>query len=144
MRRALYIAVCAATVASGCAGPSNDEHAYFTANGPTYRVEMKGRRRALAHDPISAVRGRTYEETLTLELPRIEGVIDGADIPVKPGHLRYSGRIVITQGKMNVDLYYDNRDDPKKVPLLWNGDYRLVRKDPAGSLAYDGQQHDRS
>jgi hypothetical protein len=31
----------------------------------------------MAHDPISALAGRTYEERLTIELPRIEGVIEG-------------------------------------------------------------------
>ena len=83
----------------------------------------------MAHDPVSAVRGRTYEETLTIELPKIEGVIEGAEIPVRPGSLRYAGRVVITGGKMTVDLYYDNRDDKTKVPLRWNGEYTLVQRD---------------
>jgi len=58
----------------------------------------------MAHDPVSAIRGRTYEETLTIELPRIEGVIDGAEIPVRSGYLPYAGRIVITARKMKVEL----------------------------------------
>jgi len=82
----------------------------------------------MAHDPVSAVRGRTYEETLTIELPRIEGVTEGAEIPVRPGYLRYTGRVVITKDKMTVDLYYDNRDDNTKVPLTWNGEYTLVKR----------------
>ena len=122
--------VCFATLVSAC-GTSNDEHAYFSKHGASYLVELKGRRRLMAHDPVSAIRGRTYEETLTIELPRIEGVIEGADIPVKPGFLRYTGRIVITGHKMKVDLYYDNRDENTKVGLLWNGEYTLVPKDAA-------------
>ena len=82
----------------------------------------------MAHDPFSAIRGRTYEEILTLELPRIEGVIDGAEIPVRPGHLRYTGRVVITKAKMKVELYYD---DNTNHPLPWNGEYSLVQKDRA-------------
>ena len=133
MRHVSFIGICFATLVSACSGTSNDEHAYFVQDGPSYLVELKGRRRLMAHDPISAVRGRTYEETLTIELPRIEGVIEGGEIPVRPGSLRYAGRVVITRGKMEVDLYYENLDDNAKVPLLWNGEYTLVQKDAAGA-----------
>jgi hypothetical protein len=85
----------------------------------------------MAHDPVSAIRGRTYEETLTIELPRIEGVIDGAEIPVRSGYLPYAGRIVITDRKMKVDLYY-NGDGGTKVALLWNGEYMLLQRGMTG------------
>ena len=133
MSRVLYIVICVATLASACAGTGNDEHAYFTRHGPNYLVELKGRRRLMAHDPVSAIRGRTYEETLTIELPRIEGVIEGSEIPVRPGSLPYAGRVVITRNEMKVDLYYDDRGENTKVPLLWNGDYTLLQKDAAGA-----------
>ncbi len=123
------IVICLVVLMSACSGTGNDEHAYFTKHGPSYLVELKGRRRLMAHDPVSAVRGRTYEETLTLELPRIEGVIEGAEIPVRPGALRYVGRVVITRGRLEVDLYYDDRDENTKVPLQWNGEYALMQKD---------------
>ena len=133
MRRTLFIAVCLAALAPACSGVGNDEHAYYVRHGPGYLVEMKGRRRLMAHDPISAIRGRTYEETLTIGLPRIEGVVEGAEIPARPGYLRYAGRVVITRGKMKVDLYYDDRGDESKVPLPWNGEYTLAEKDAAGT-----------
>ena len=130
MTRASLI-VCFATLMSACSDAGNDQHAYFVKRGAGYLVEMKGRRRLMAHDPISAIRGRTYEETLTIELPRIEGVIDGAEIPVKSGYLPYAGRIVITDGTMKVDLYYKN-DDGAKIALLWNGEYTLVQRAVTG------------
>ena len=133
MRRVFFTATCFAILAAACSGAGNDERAYFAKHGPSYLVEMKGRRRLLAHDPISAARGRTYEETLTLELPRLEGVIEGTEIPVRPGYLRYAGRVVITKGKMRVDLYYDDPADKTKVPLAWNGEYTLVQKDTTGT-----------
>ena len=133
MRHASFIVICFATLVSACSGTSNDEHAYFTKHGPSYLVELKGQRRLMAHDPVSALRGRTYEETLTIELPRIEGVIEGTEIRARSGSLRYAGRVVIAKGKMKVDLYYDDPDDDTKVPLLWNGEYTLVQKDAAGS-----------
>lgn len=127
------IVICFATLVSACSGTGNDEHAYFAKHGSSYLVELKGRRRLMAHDPVSAVRGRTYEETLTIELPRFEGVIEGAEIPVRRGSLPYAGRVVITRGKMKVDLYYDDRDSNTKVPLLWNGEYALVQKGASGA-----------
>jgi hypothetical protein len=131
MRPVSVIVICFATLGLACSGTRNDEHAYFTRHGQGYLVELKGRRRLMAHDPVSALRGRTYEETLTIELPRIEGVIEGAEIPVRSGRLRYVGRVVITKGKMTLDLYYDDRDERTKAPLLWNGEYTLVQKDAA-------------
>jgi len=132
MRRVSFVVICFATLVSACSETGHDEHAYFVKHGPNYLVEMKGRRRLMAHDPVSAIRGRTYEETLTIELPRIEGVIDGAEISVRPGYLRYAGRVVITSRKMNVDLYYHDRDANTKVALLWNGEYMLLQRDTTG------------
>lgn len=120
------IAACILTVA--CSDAGNFKEASYTRHGTGYSVEMKARRRLLAHDPISFIRGRTYVEALTLELPAIQGVIQGSDIPVGPGKQRYVGRVDIAAGTMKVDLYYDNRDDSSRVPLPWNGEYRLVEK----------------
>ena len=127
-RHVSFIVIWFATLVSACSAVGNDERAYFAKHGSSYLVELKGRRRLMAHDPVSAVRGRTYEENLTIELPRIEGAIEGSEIPVRPGYLRYTGRVVITKDKMKVDLYYDNRDDNTKVPLTWNGEYTLVKR----------------
>jgi hypothetical protein len=128
MRRNLLIALCLAIPAAACwerHAESNDERAYFARDGHIYRVEMRGWRFPLVHDPISLLLERTYEETLSLELPRIEGVIEGTEIPVSPDKLRYIGRVVIAQGKMKVDLYYDDHERPGR-PLRWNDEYTLV------------------
>ena len=132
MRRILLIALGFATLAAACWGryaETNDERAYFARDGHVYRVEMKGWRFPLVHDPVSLFLGRTYEETLTMELPRIEGVIEGTEIPVESGKLRYVGRVVITKRKMKVDLYYDDRGEGTRRPLPWNDEYTLVQKD---------------
>lgn len=121
--------ITALSLTSACSTTGNYERAYFEKHGAVYVAEMKGRRRLLAHDPFSAIRGRTFEDTLVIEIPRIQGVIEGSEIPVMPGKLRYGGRVVITKDKMNVDLYYDDHEDNTKVPLLWNGKYTLVARD---------------
>jgi hypothetical protein len=116
-------AACWMLLPAACAWTGNYERAHFTKRGQIYLVEMKARRLLLAHDPLSA--GRTYEETLTIELPRIEGVIDGVEIPTQAGHPGYLGKIEISKGKMKVDLYYEG---PDRHPTPWNGKYTLVQK----------------
>ena len=129
----VFLAACVLILMAACSRTGNYERAYFDKKGASYLVEMKGTRRLMAHDPVSAIRGRTYEETLTITIPRIEGVIEGTEIPVMPGKLRYGGRIVITKSKMKVDLYYDDREDNTQVPLPWNGEYTLVPKGTAAT-----------
>jgi hypothetical protein len=129
--KASVIVLSIATLLSACARTGNDEHAYFTRHGSRYVVELKGRRLLMAHDPISALRGRTSEETLKIEVPRIEGVIEGADIVLTETSFRYAGRIVINKDRMTVDLYDDHRDDHRRVPASWNGEYILVERETA-------------
>lgn len=127
MRRTLFIVICFAALAAACwerYAESNDGRARFVADGDIYRVELTGWRFPLVHDPLSLLLGRTRRATLTLELPRIEGVIDGREIPVGADKLRYVGRVVVTNRKMQVDLYYDDRR-----PLSWNDEYTLVPTD---------------
>ena len=133
-RRILFGALGVAALVGACwqrHAESNEDRAYFAKNGSVYRVEMKGWRFPLVHDPLSLVIERTYRDTLTLDLPRIDGVIEGGEIAVSPDKLRYVGRVVISNGKMNVDLYYDDAGGGARRPLPWNDRYTLVEKDTA-------------
>ena len=108
---------------AACSRTGNHERAYFSKQGTRYLVEMTATRRLMAHDPVSALLGRTYEDTLTIDLPRIDGEIDGSEIEPPPDRLRYTGRVIIKNGKMKVELRYD---DAARVALPWNGDYTLL------------------
>ena len=134
MKHRLFIALFVATLAAVCwerHAESNDERAYFVRDGHIYRVEMTGRRFPLVHDPISLVVERTRAATFTMELPRIEGEIEGSEVGPNAGNGRYAGRVVIANGKMTVDLYYV--DESARRPLAWNDEYRLVQKENAGT-----------
>ena len=133
MKRAFLAVGCCAALMSACARTGNYEHAYFVKHGQGYLVVMKGTRRLMAHDPISAAKAKTYEETLTIDIPRIDGIIQGSEIPVPPGKLRYTGQVVILKNNMKVDLYYDDREDNTRVPLSWNGEYTLVDRDTSAT-----------
>ena len=129
MRRVVIAVGCFLLLVSACSTVGNDERAYFARHGSNYLVEMKGTRRKMAHDPISLIRGRTYEETLIMQLPRIVGVINGTEIPVPKDKLSYTSQVSITKDKMEVTLYYDDKNEMIKRPLLWNGEYTLVQRD---------------
>jgi len=130
MRRILFIALGVVILAAACwtrYAETNHERAYFTQDGQIYRVELRGRRFPLVHDPLSLVLASTYEETFTLELPRIEGVIEGTEI-----HRGYVGRVVIANGRMTVDLY--QLDEGTRRPLSWNDEYALLPNDTPGRV----------
>lgn len=130
-KRRTFIAICFATLAAifwQRHAESNEEHAYFAKDGHTYRVEIKGWRFPLVHDPLSLLLNRTSEETFTMELPRIEGAIEATEIPVSPEKRRYTGTVVISKGKMKLDLYYDDASEGTRRPLTWNDEYTLVPK----------------
>ena len=84
-------------------------------------MQLTGWRFPLVHDPLSLLLNRTRKATLTMGLPRIEGVIDGGEIRVGEGTLRYGGRVVVTNRTMQIDLYGNDRG-----PLSWNDEYTLV------------------
>ena len=129
MRRKLIVATACVALAAACwerHAESNNDRAYYVQDGPVYRVEMKGWRFPLVHDPLSLLLGRTYEETLTIAVPRIDGLIEGKEIAVPPGKIGYAGRVVITNGKMKVDLYYDEAGEGPRHALSWNDEYTLV------------------
>lgn len=111
----------------GCSSKvENYSNAYYSVAGEHYVVTLKGKRNRMAHDSISALLARTYEEVETIEVPRIDGVVEGREIPVPKGCYGYVGRIAFAGTEMKIDLYYDNYDDGKKEPLSWNGDYMLL------------------
>ena len=111
---------CVVAATTSCAGARNYEQAYFSALRSGYLIELQGKRHRLAHDPISLVVGNSYDETHELVLPRLDGTIEGREIP----HFRYSGRIVISDGKMNVALTHGDGGEHSS----WNGAYVLNPK----------------
>ena len=128
-RRRVFVAIALATLAAACwerLAQRNYDRATCARQGDVYQIEMRGLRFPLVHDPLSLVLARTREDRFTLELPRIEGVIDGKEI-VRSGSYRYLGSVVITNGRMKVDLYFPDEDGRRA--LSWNDEYTLVPKE---------------
>lgn len=114
---AIAAAACVVSATPSCGGARNYKDAYFSPQRSGYLVELKGKRHRLVHDPISLIVGNSYDETHELVLPRLEGTIEGREIP----HFEYRGSIVIAENKMNVALLYGDSGESSS----WNGSYVL-------------------
>ena len=87
---------------------------------------LKGKRALMSHDIISALRGKTYVDSIYFSIPfKRNGTLKGEKIKVKEGHYGYKGKIKIQGENVTVDLYYNNVDDKKLTPSSWNGKYTL-------------------
>ena len=90
---------------------------------------LKGKRKLMAHDPISIFIGKTYGDSILFPLPYVlDGIISGNRIDVKKGYYKYKGNIEFRGTKIKVNLFYDNNDNGKLEPLDWNVDYNLVKE----------------
>lgn len=132
MDRLLVISLLLATL-TGCGSVYNYNDAYYTQLGDHYSIEVKGKRRLMAHDPVSILKGGTYEESATFLVPRIQGTVAGNEIPRPKGTYKYLGSIYFDDASMVIDLYADNYDRKTRDKVPWNGRYHLKRKNESGS-----------
>jgi hypothetical protein len=89
---------------------------------------FKGRRVLMAHDPVSTLLRKTYEDSILLPLPAVNGMLLGKDIPVEPGYYAYAGEIQRQGKNLTVNLYFSNTDENPKGFVSWNGKYELVSR----------------
>lgn len=81
----------------------------------------------MVHDPISLFKKGTYIDSIIFEIPRAEGIIDGLEIPNRPGSYKIlkGNAITINNKTLMVEVFYDNYDDKKTDSSTWNGNYEL-------------------
>jgi hypothetical protein len=116
------------TLHFSCSNAQNDKDAYIVEqDGRTY-IKLSGKRKLMAHDPISVAKGETYKDSILIEVPALmDGAIEGKDIPVSKGNYRYLGNMTIEGNRLKVNLLIDDTDDKKQRPLTWNGEYNLIK-----------------
>ena len=116
------------TLHFSCSNAQNDKDAYvIERDGHTY-IKLSGKRKLMAHDPISALKGETYRDSILIEVPSVkDGTIEGKVIPVEEGHYHYLGNLTIKGNQLKVNLLIDDTDDKKRRPLSWNGEYNLIK-----------------
>jgi TonB family protein len=105
----------------------NYDDATFRKIGRRYLIEVSGKRRTASHD---LQRWGTYEGFCQLDVPRIEGTIDGKEIHQAPGYYPFQGSISIHGREMIVNLKIDNYDFHRLDNFGWNGTYSLEEEKP--------------
>ena len=119
------IAVLLALFMTGCAKNYNNEVATYEAVSNGYRITVNGMRGNMAHDPISLIFRGSSEVSEVINVPRISGIVQGNEIPTEKGHYKYLGFISFVDGKMIIDLQYDDYDRGTTPDSWWNGSYIL-------------------
>ncbi len=80
----------------------------------------------MAHDPISFFQKNTYQDSIKLELPQADGVINSADVMNKNANFKYiKGNITIHEKNMAMELFYTDAYYNITVASSWNGTYQL-------------------
>jgi hypothetical protein len=111
-----------------CSSAENDKKAYGIIVNGKYFLKLKGKRVAMAHDPVSLFKDRSYQDSVMIEVPTfMDGVIKGEDIPVRKGYYSFSGTIMIQERKVWIDLYWNNTDDKRTHSYSWNGKYQFIK-----------------
>ena len=110
-------------------GPGLLPDAYIAPEGDAFALYLSRRGGIMVHDPVSLivqiVCPTTYLDTQKIVVPRDQGEIDGAEIPVAHGYYGYLGTIRIAGPELDVNLRADNTDDHTQDPSIWNGQYHL-------------------
>ena len=113
----------------GCDGKIyNNKNATVIHENNQNFLRLTGKRKAMVHDPISIFTSNLIDDTLMLQIPKLEdGIIDASNIPVEEGYFKYQGTISIVKNVLKVDLQIINTHDKILVPELYNGTYNLIR-----------------
>jgi hypothetical protein len=121
-----FFLILTSTLVFSCSNGQNDKDAYvIEQDGHTF-IKLSGRRKLMAHDPISLAKGKTYRDSILIQVPTLKnGIIEGKDIPVKKGYYNYLGNLTINGNQLNVNLIIDDTDDKEQRPFSWNGSYKL-------------------
>jgi hypothetical protein len=105
----------------------NFKTAYIEKKSDKFIVTILWKGNLMVHDPISLFEKKTYIDSDKFEIPRANGIIDGLEIPNRPGSYKIlkGDAFIINDNKMKVQLFYDNYDDKKIEASELNGDYDL-------------------
>jgi hypothetical protein len=118
------------TLLFSCSNAQNDKDASVVVQDGHTFIKLSGKRKLMAHNPISLAKGETYKDSILIEVPAVkDGIIEGKDIPVKKGYYHYLGSLTIKGKQLTVNLLIDDTDDKKQQPLSWNGEYNLKLSD---------------
>ena len=105
----------------------NYKDATIVVRKDTTFIKLKGKRERMVHSPSTLNFDNTYEDSTFIPIPSLNvKIVRGENIPVKKGHYRFTGQILIQKQFLKIELSIDDTDDKVKRPYSWNGEYCLI------------------
>jgi len=102
----------------------NFRTAYIEKAGDSLVITVTGRRRLMAHDPISALKNETYVDSAKFMIPINKHFAGKSEVrAVGFGYPIDSGGISINKDTVRVDLYFNDYDHHEIYSTGWNGKY---------------------
>ena len=108
----------------------NYKTAFIEKNNNQYVITTIGRRNLMLHDPISAIKKGTYIDSAKFTVLKSNGIIKGKELPNDLGSYSTinNDAIIIKGNSLKINLIYYNFDDKVNKPNVWNGKYKLVKR----------------
>ncbi|MBC7507835.1 MAG: hypothetical protein H7320_03660 [Ferruginibacter sp.] len=107
----------------------NTNKAIIEKENGLYVITLFGKRESVTNSPISALQKTVYEDSIKIEVPKADGVINGADILNRNSNFKYKkGSITINKNTLNMELFYTDAYYKITTPSSWNGLYQLEWK----------------
>lgn len=108
----------------------NFKTAYIEKTNDKYIITVIGKRNLMVHDPISALKKGTYIDSAKFTIPKAYGIIKGMEMPNEPDSYKTINNhaLIIDDKTITINLFYDNYDDKVNQPSVWNGKYKLVKR----------------
>lgn len=112
----------------GCRGCGEPEFktAYIRKSGQNFIITIKGRGSLHPAGPFDV--GKTVEDSFQFIVPRDTGIIKSnellKDICCYPWA---GGDITIRENQLKIELYFNDTDQKKIMPDVWNREYDLIR-----------------
>ncbi|RZL96973.1 MAG: hypothetical protein EOO88_63295 [Pedobacter sp.] len=104
----------------------NDYTAFISRQGNNFIVTVTGARSPMVHDPVSAMENTAIRDSSRYLLARDSGVVKGSELIIdREKFLSPSGEMVIRNGCITINLFYDQDGYPEPFPDTWNGKYKL-------------------
>jgi len=111
------------------ANNKNFKIAYVDKVDDSLVITVMGRRTLMVHDPISALKNKTYVDSAKFMIPKNKSFSGKNEVhAVGAGYPIVSGGIWLKNDTIRVDLQFNDYDHHQIYSTGWNGTYVIFRR----------------
>lgn len=100
--------------------------AYIEKVNKGYLLTIVRKRKLASHDPISFLKRKTYYDSIKLEVPTFNKVIECSDVAAKQTNFKFiQGNLEINNKSLQIQLFYISEYYKTTNDFPWNGYYEL-------------------